>query len=133
MTDSYGDGWVGGIAGHYNTWELEDLSDNTVRTRGTLADNHESATFKECLPDGEYVFHTTATSAFADDIAWGICDHHGVAGESYSLMGPLLLPLACAQLFVDRFGIWEREPHTLKKKRFPPLCAALLFFSFLCG
>lgn len=81
MTDTYGDGWIGGVDGYSNTWELQDLSDNTVRTSGTLADNHESATIKECLPDGEYLFHTTATSAFADDMGWGICNQHGVAGE----------------------------------------------------
>ncbi|CAM9987584.1 unnamed protein product [Ectocarpus sp. 13 AM-2016] len=81
MTDEYGDGWVGGVDGYYNTWQLTDLTTDTVWSKGTLADNHESATIKECLADGEYMFNTTATSAFADDMGWGICDNYGVAGE----------------------------------------------------
>ncbi|CAM9318065.1 unnamed protein product [Scytosiphon promiscuus] len=81
MTDSYGDGWVGGVDGYYNLWELYDESDGSLRTRGTLADNHDSATIKECLPDGDFLFTTTASSAFADDMGWGICDNYGFAGE----------------------------------------------------
>ncbi|CAN0053620.1 unnamed protein product, partial [Ectocarpus sp. 12 AP-2014] len=81
MTDEYGDGWVGGVDGYYNTWQLTDLTTDTVWSKGTLADNHESATIKECLADGEYMFNTTATSAFADDMGWGICDNYGAAGE----------------------------------------------------
>ena len=81
MTDEYGDGWVGGESGYYNTWSLVDVTDDTVLRSGTLADNHESATTKECLGDGEYIFNTTANAAFADDMGWSICNQYGHAGE----------------------------------------------------
>lgn len=47
MTDSYGDGWVGGVDGYYNLWELYDESDGSLRTRGTLADNHDRCAFNK--------------------------------------------------------------------------------------
>lgn len=81
MTDKYGDGWVGGVDGSYNLWTLTDLGTNTVQTRGTLADNHESATIMECLADGEYIFNTTANAAFAEDMDWNICNTYGVGGK----------------------------------------------------
>lgn len=84
MTDDYGDGWVGGVSGYYNMWNLINATDDTVLTTGTLADNHESGTIKECLGNGEYIFNTTATSAFADEIGWGICNTYGGAGEQAS-------------------------------------------------
>lgn len=86
MTDDYGDGWVGGVSGYYNMWNLIDLTDNTVLSTGTLADNHESGTIKECLGNGEYIFNTTATSAFADEIGWSICNTYGRAGEQPSFL-----------------------------------------------
>lgn len=85
MTDEYGDGWVGAVAGYYNLWELWKMNpttgQGTMVTRGTLADNHESGTTRECLSDGTYMFNTTANAAFAEDIKWGICDNYGDAGE----------------------------------------------------
>eukprot|EP00903_Cladosiphon_okamuranus_P018235 g16774.t1 len=85
MTDEFGDGWVGGVDGYYNLWELWSIDQTTgegeMVTRGTLADNHESGTTRECLADGKYVFNTTANAAFAEDIKWGICENYGDAGE----------------------------------------------------
>lgn len=85
MTDEFGDGWVGGVDGYYNLWELWSIDQTTgegeMITRGTLADNHESGTTRDCLADGKYVFNTTANAAFAEDIKWGICDNYGDAGE----------------------------------------------------
>ncbi|CAM9350584.1 unnamed protein product, partial [Ectocarpus sp. 8 AP-2014] len=37
MTDEYGDGWVGGVDGYYNMWQLTDLTTDTVWSKGTLA------------------------------------------------------------------------------------------------
>ena len=81
MTDEHGDGWVGGLPGYYNLWTLVNLANDSIENRGTLADNHDSATIKECLADGDYIFNTTASSAFAEDMGWGICDNYGQAGK----------------------------------------------------
>lgn len=86
LTDSEGDGWVGGVPGYYNLWTLAEVGSESVKTRGTLADNHDSATIKECLPDGDFIFNTTANQAFADDMGWGICNQYGVAGKCSSVI-----------------------------------------------
>lgn len=83
MMDEFGDGWVGGVDGTYNLWELwsvDATAGTTLETRGTLADNHESGTTMHCLADGKYIFNTTANAAFAEDIEWGICENFGFAG-----------------------------------------------------
>lgn len=87
LTDSYGDGWVGGVPGYYNLWTLSQVGYETAVTRGTLADNHDSATVTECLADGDYIFNTTATSAFSADMGWKICNEYGTAGEFLASCG----------------------------------------------
>lgn len=80
MQDAQGDGWVGGVSGYYNVWQMYDATTGELKNRGTLAENHDSGETKLCLEDGSYVFNTTASAAFAEDMQWGVCDKYGLAG-----------------------------------------------------
>lgn len=81
LTDTFGDGWVGGLPGHYNLWSIHQVGEEVAVTGGTLADDHESSEVRTCLADGDYSFTTTATKAFSSDMGWRICNEYGVAGE----------------------------------------------------
>ncbi len=101
MQDAQGDGWVGGVNGYYNVWQLYDATTGDLKNRGTLAENHDSGETKLCLEDGSYVFNTTASAAFAEDIQWGVCDAYGLAGACVGFVGRLFCVMQRSHLSAD--------------------------------
>ncbi|CAM9340064.1 unnamed protein product [Discosporangium mesarthrocarpum] len=89
ISDSAGDGWIGGLEGRENTWVLEKIDDSGVPVstvaQGTLTQDHFQEEQRLCLENGSYTFTSSWSGAWFDDIAWSVCGVAGGGGESVEI------------------------------------------------